>query len=324
MMTLSSSNALLAYKRISDDGLIPRVNLGFASRTAYKNWIDLGGRGFDTALIYGEGVHRALASAMDSSGLPREDFFLTTKIPCCPSLFCTHFYPNYYSENLSSTALFERTWQLLSTPYIDLLLLHQPCDSYRDTIAAYKTMETFIMAGKVRMLGLSNFGTGSGQLQMLFQDASIKPVLNQLRGPMSKGKLLDYKRMVYELGITVAAYSPLAKGNAMHWLRSDPMISNLSQTKQKTPAQIFLRYLIQNDIIVVVSSESPEHLKENLDLFSFDVDSIWDLSSAEPHVSRLHAAAKAAVQNVVILFSIAALATITTWFNNDFVARSLM
>ena len=147
--------------------LLPFANIGgvHSFPSNYSLWLDVGGRGLDTALIYDHSDHDvqwSVGDAVAHSGLPRQQLFITTKVPCCPGVgvfvqefdadgWCRdHGYYNGTGTGTSIADSVEHDLAQLQLPFVDLLLLHWPCGTYQQTADAYRQLEPFVHAGKVR------------------------------------------------------------------------------------------------------------------------------------------------------------------------------
>ncbi|ALC92017.1 glyoxal reductase [Bacillus sp. FJAT-18017] len=208
----------------------------------------LGYRLIDTAALYQneEGVGRAVRN----SGIPREDIFITTKV--------------WNSEQGYENTLkaFETSLQKLGLGYIDLYLIHWPVKGkYNET---WKALEELYASGKVRAIGVSNFTID--HLKDLMAQSSIKPMANQVElHPVLVQK--ELREFCAEHGILVQAWSPLARGRIL----ADPLLTSLAGKHGKTPAQIVLRWHLQNRVAVIPKSVTPARLQENTAIFDFEL-----------------------------------------------------
>lgn len=203
-----------------------------------------GYRLIDTANAYVNG--KAVGRAMKRSGLERKDIFLETKL-----------WPSFYEQPNAV----EKTLERLDTDYIDLLLIHQPAGNY---IAGYKQMERAYKEGKVRAIGLSNFN--KAQIGEILAVCEVRPTVLQteLHPYLQEPEL---KAFLAEHGIVPQAWYPLGHGDKA--LLEEPLFAQLSGKYGKSPAQIILRWHIQDGNIVIPGSKNPEHIKANFELFDF-------------------------------------------------------
>lgn len=209
--------------------------------------IDAGYRHIDTAMIYKneEAVGKALASA----SVPRSDIWLTTKIW------------NTDIREGRTTAALDEALARLQVEYIDLLLLHWPVDGY---VAAWKELEAALSAGKVRAIGVSNFM--EPHLQDILEVAEVVPAVNQI----------EYHPYLVQAeaislcdvhNISITAWSPLMQGK----FKEEPLFQKIADVYGKTPAQVVLRWCIQNDVIVIPKSANKGRIAENGNLFDFEL-----------------------------------------------------
>ncbi|MET8725275.1 aldo/keto reductase [Streptomyces misionensis] len=214
--------------------------------------LEAGYRSIDTAAAYGneEGTGRAIAA----SGLPREDVFVTTKL--------------WNSDHGYDATLraFDTSLTKLGLDYVDLYLIHWPLparDTYVDT---YKALEKLYADGRARAIGVSNFLPE--HLRRLTAETSVIPAVNQieLHPHLQQHAAREYHA---ELGIATEAWSPLGQGKG---LLEVPAIVAIGQKHNRTPAQVVLRWHIQQGTIVIPKSVTPSRIKENIEVFDFHLD----------------------------------------------------
>lgn len=267
---------------------MPKINLGLCNHTF---WLANGGRGVDTALVYGDKAQRETGEAVRNSGLPRSELFITTKVPCCPAkkwLKAAGGLPamcGVLGHNTSSQI--DHDIATLGVDYVDLMLLHWPCDTFEETLAAYSAMESMVTAGTAKAIGVSNFN--ASMVDRIVRAAKIKPAVNQCGFSVAGHTDDTWGRddatvaMCKKHGITYEAYSPLggwAKGGTGRVL-NDPTVKAIALKHNKTSAQVALRWVAQQDIVVVTSSKKKEHDEEDLEIFK------WSLT--EDEMARLAA-----------------------------------
>ena len=205
-----------------------------------------GYRLIDTANAYVN--EKAVGRAMKKSGILREEIFLETKL-----------WPSFYEQEDA----IEKTLERLDTNYIDLLLIHQPAGNY---IAGYRQMEKAYKEGKVKAIGLSNFN--KEQIQEILNICEVKPVVLQTEvHPYFQEK--ELKEFLDKEGIVIQAWYPLGHGDKT--LLEETLFKNLGEKYKKSSAQIILHWHIQDGNIVIPGSKNPTHIKDNFDLFDFEL-----------------------------------------------------
>lgn len=215
---------------------------------AVKSAIELGYRHIDTASFYGneEGVGKAIKE----SDIPREDLFITTKVW------------NDEQGYENTLEAFDRSLNKLGLDYIDLYLIHWPVPGkFTDT---WKALEKLYKDGKVKAIGVSNFLPH--HLEELMKDAEITPMVNQieLHPELHQQQTREF---CAANGIQVEAWSPLAKGKYF----DAPVLKELAEKYEKTPAQIILRWDFQNDIVAIPKSTNKDRQQQNADIFDFEL-----------------------------------------------------
>ncbi|MGE7824805.1 aldo/keto reductase [Paenibacillus sp. NPDC093718] len=212
-----------------------------------KSAIAAGYRSIDTAAIYGneEGVGQAIRE----SGVSRDELFITTKVWNDDQ---------GYEKTLQA---FETSRKKLGLDIVDLYLVHWPGkDKYLDT---WKALIHLQKEGLVRSIGVSNFQIR--HLQHIIEDTGVVPVVNQveLHPLLSQKELLGFAR---ENQIVLEAWSPLMQGNL-----DQPVLAQIAEKYGKTTAQVILRWDIQNGVIVIPKSVKEHRIRENADIFDFEL-----------------------------------------------------
>ena len=226
--------------------------------------IEIGYRSIDTAQAYynEEGVGAALAEC----GLPREEFFLTTKV----------WITNAGYEKAKASIL--ESMKKLRTDYIDLLLIHQPFGDYYGT---YRAMEELYEEGKLRAIGVSNFGPD--RYLDLEHFAKIKPAVNQIETHVFQQQKTA-KEYLVKHGCRIESWGPFAEGR--NDMFTNPVLTAIGNKYGKTAAQVALRFLMQSDVVVIPKSVHKERMQQNFDVFDFtlsaeDMTAIEKLDSGE-------------------------------------------
>ncbi len=213
--------------------------------------LELGYRHVDTAVRYGNerGVGRGIAA----SGVPRDEIFVTTKVDG------EHMGVGKAEIGLRASLV------RLGLEYVDLLLIHWPLparDLYVDT---WRTFERLRDAGLARSIGVSNFKPS--HLQRLARETATVPAVNQVQlNPYVTRE--DHRRYHDEHGIATVSYSPLGKGRE---LLSDPVLQRVAAAHGRTTAQVVLRWHLQLGLVPIPKSSREDRLRENLDVYSFDL-----------------------------------------------------
>ena len=213
-------------------------NVAFALNNGYKL--------IDTANRYGNEVEVGLG--LKKSGLKREKYFLETKLG-----------PTLYEND----GAIDGTLKRLGVDYIDLMILHHPVNNY---IYAYKMLEKAYKAGKLRAIGISNFPVE--KIQDVLDNCEVVPAVMQVEAhPYYPAELV--KDFCEKKGIKLQAWYPLGHGNAD--LINDPVFAKLAEKYGKSAVQIILRWHIQMGFALVPSSKSFAHIKENAEIFDFEL-----------------------------------------------------
>ncbi|MFJ4790163.1 aldo/keto reductase [Streptomyces sp. NPDC088794] len=230
------------------------------TRAAVTAALDLGYRHIDTAAAYGN--EREVGQAVRASAVPREDLFIETKI----------WISDYgYDETLHG---FDKSAAKLGVDRIDLLILHQALPSDFDrTRAAYRALERLLADGRVRAIGVSNFMVD--HLTALLDNATVVPAVNQLEihPYFQQRAVLDFDD---EHGILNQAWSPIGgitfyrgQGEDRGSVLDDPAVTAIAEVHGKSPAQVLLRWGIQQGRSVIPKSTKRHRIAENVDVFDF-------------------------------------------------------
>ncbi|MCY8549684.1 aldo/keto reductase [Bacillus haynesii] len=219
---------------------------------AVKTAIKHGYRSIDTAAIYGneEGVGQGIREGLKESGISREDLFVTSKV---------------WNDDLGydeTIAAYEASLEKLGLDYLDLYLIHWPVEGRYN--AAWKALETLYEQGRVKAIGVSNFHIH--HLEDLLKEAAVKPAINQVEyHPRLTQK--ELQTFCSSHGIQLQAWSPLMQGQ----LLSHPLLKDIADKHGKTPAQVILRWDLQNGVITIPKSTKAERIAQNADIFDFEL-----------------------------------------------------
>lgn len=209
-----------------------------------------GYRHIDTAQSYFN--ESKVGEALKESDVPRKEIFLTTKV-----------WIYNYGEGKTYDSVVE-SLKKLQTDYLDLILLHQPVGDY---YAAYRDLEKLYEEGKVRAIGVSNFYPD--RLVDLCMFAKIKPMVNQIEVNVFNQQV-EAKKWADKYGVVLEAWAPFAEGrnNMFH----NEVLQAIGEKHNKSVAQVILRWLYQRGIVSLAKSVHQERIKENFDIYSFELD----------------------------------------------------
>lgn len=211
--------------------------------------IEAGYRSIDTAQAYGN--EAGVGEALKECGLPREEFFITTKV----------WISNAGYEK--AKASIEESLKALQTDYIDLLLIHQPFGDYYGT---YHAMEEAYEAGKVRAIGVSNFGPD--RFIDIEHFSKIKPAVNQIETHVFQQQKAA-KEYLKKYGCQTESWGPFAEGK--NNMFTNPVLTEIGKKYGKTAAQTALRFLMQSDVVVIPKSTHKDRMEQNIAVFDFEL-----------------------------------------------------
>lgn len=237
---------------------IPQLGLGTASLTDEEiepvivTAAELGYRHLDTAAKYGNEV--GVGRGIRASGVPREEFFVTTKLD-----------GPYQGEDRAVAGL-DACLDRLGLEYVDLLLMHWPLPQRGLFVDTWRTFEKLAESGKTRAIGVSNFKPV--HLQTLAAQTAVVPAVNQIQLSPQHPRL-DHREYDEQHGIVTESWSPLGGGQS--GLLEDAQLEQLAREYGKTPAQIVLRWHVQNGLVAIPRSHDRERLRQNLDAFDFEL-----------------------------------------------------
>jgi len=215
--------------------------------------IENGGRLIDTAYMYGneEAVGEGVRRAMEAFGVPHEEIFVITKL-----------YPSQFDD---PEAAIDMALQKLDIGYIDMMLLHHPGTG---DVKAWLAMEEYVARGLIRSLGLSNWYVE--ELTDFLPKVNIAPALvqNEIHPYYQEQDVVPF---IQQKGIVVQCWYPLGGRSYTQALLSDEIITAIARAHGVSAAQVILRWDLQRGIVAIPGSSDPEHIKENLDLFGFEL-----------------------------------------------------
>lgn len=215
-----------------------------------RNAIESGYRLIDTASSYQN--EEAVGRAVKTCGIPREELFITTK---------AYIQEMGYDNTMKA---FEDSLKRLGLDYLDLYLIHMP---FGDYYGSWRAMEELYRAGRIRAIGVCNFLPD--RLLDFCYNVEIKPQVNQIERHPHYQRAEDLQLME-ELGVQPEAWAPFAEG--LKGMFEEPVLMEIAAKHQKTPAQILLRWNVQQGVIVIPKSVHKERMEENRKIWDFELD----------------------------------------------------
>jgi 2,5-diketo-D-gluconate reductase A len=239
---------------LRDGNTIPQLGLGVfqtppeTTAAVVQNALAAGYRHIDTAAVY---VNEAgVGAALRASGVRREEVFITTKLSNADQGF--------------DAALrgFDNSVKRLGLDYVDLYLIHWPSPRRDLFVQSWRALARLQEDGRVRSIGVSNFS--AEHLQRIIEETGVIPVLNQIElHPRFQQRALVEKHAA--LGIKTECWSPLGQGKVL----TDPLIGAIASRLERTPAQVIIRWHLDNGLIVIPKSVTPSRITANLGVFDF-------------------------------------------------------
>lgn len=240
---------------------MPKIGLGTyrvkdsdECRESVKHAIEQGYRSIDTAMIYGneKTVGQGIKEGLKSTGLSREDLFITSKL----------WLTDFGRQNVEEA--YRQSVEKLGLDYLDLYLMHWPGTNEAVMIDSWRGMEDLYKQNQVKNIGVSNFTPE--HFEALLAQVSIKPVINQVEFHpyLTQNKLRKY---LEAQNIIMESWSPLMNSQILH----DDVINEVANEVGKTPAQVVIRWNIQHDVVVIPKSVTPHRIEENLDVWNFEL-----------------------------------------------------
>jgi len=220
---------------------------------AVSRALQIGYRHIDTAEMYGN--EKGVGAAVHSSGIPREQIFVTSKLN------------NGFHRPDDARRAFDQTLGALEFDYVDLFLIHWPLPTLYggDYVSTWRTLIEFAQDGRARSIGVSNFQVP--HLQRIIAETGVTPAVNQIEVHpyLTNEEVRAFNR---ENGILTEAWSPIAQGRVL----DDEVVRRVADAVRRTPAQVVLRWHLQRGDIVFPKSVTPARMEENFALFDFELD----------------------------------------------------
>ncbi|MBV9869431.1 MAG: aldo/keto reductase [Frankiaceae bacterium] len=214
--------------------------------------LEAGYRHIDTAQMYGN--EREVGEAVRKFGIDRDEVFITSKLN------------NGYHRPDDARAAFDLTMETIGLEYLDLFLIHWPLPTLYDGdfVSTWRVLEEFYRDGRARSIGVSNFQVN--HINRLAAECDVVPAVNQIEVHpyLTQTELREH---CADKQIAVEAWSPIARGQVL----DDPTVTSIAAGHDKTPAQVVLRWHIQRGDIVFPKSVKPERIRENIDVFDFEL-----------------------------------------------------
>ena len=247
----------MEYKTLNNGVKIPVVGFGVFQvkdeeecKRVVLDAIDAGYRLIDTAQSYGN--EEAVGKAIQETSVPREELFITTKV----------WISNYGYEKAKASV--EESLKKMQLDYLDLVLLHQP---FKDYHGAYRALVDLYKEGKIKAIGVSNFYPNI--LTNFCEIVKVKPVVNQveLHPYYTQEKALETMKYY---NVVPEAWAPLGGGRYNPF--EDEMLKGIAAKYNKSVGQVILRWDIQRGVVVIPKSTHVERIKENIDIFDFELN----------------------------------------------------
>ncbi len=219
------------------------------TKQAVLDAISAGYRHFDTAQAYAN--EREVGQAIAESGLPREEFFITSKV----------WLDNYGYEKARQSVL--DSLEKMGLDYLDLMLLHQP---FSDYYGAYRALEDLYREGKLRAIGVSNFYPD--RLSDLAAFTEITPQVNQVETHPFNQQIFAQENMIKNK-VQIESWATFAEGR--NGIFTNPVLEEIGRKYGKSTAQVMVRWQVQRGIVCLTKTVKPERMKENLDVFDFEL-----------------------------------------------------
>ncbi|MFC3394149.1 2,5-didehydrogluconate reductase DkgA [Brenneria rubrifaciens] len=243
--------------KLADGNIMPQLGLGVWQASnketvdAVTEALNTGYRAIDTAAIYNN--EESVGRALQNSDLPRDALFITTKL--------------WNSDQNDPQQALEASLRKLRLDYVDLYLIHWPLPQQNTYVEAWRGLIKLQEQGLTKSIGVSNFH--AHHLQRLKDETGVLPVINQIElHPLLQQRTLHIWNVNHH--IQTESWSPLAQGGA--GVFDQPIIRKLATKYGKTPAQVVIRWHLDNGLVVIPKSVTPSRIRENFDVFDFRLD----------------------------------------------------
>lgn len=243
--------------KLNNNVEIPELGLGIYKiedqdvERVVQTAVDTGYRAIDTAWFYKN--EKALGKALKNLNVPREELFITTKLW------------NDFQGYDRTIKAFEQSIESLDLTYLDMYLIHWPCPEDNLFVETYQALEKLYKEGKIKAIGVCNFK--EHHLEKLLAETEVVPAVNQVEfHPKFNQK--ELQTYCESKGIKVMAWSPLMRGG--EWL-DNPVLKNIAEKYNKTVAQVIIKWHIQQDRLVIPKSQNDNRIRENFDVFNFEL-----------------------------------------------------
>ncbi|MCD8316308.1 MAG: aldo/keto reductase [Eggerthellaceae bacterium] len=246
----------MEYKTLSNGVQMPVIGLGVAELKGDEcvnlilEALNMGYRSIDTAQAYGN--EEEVGQALQKTDVDRKDIFLTTKV--------------WYTNSGYDLAMksIKESMEKLQTDYLDMCMIHKPWGDY---YGIWRALEDLYDKGIVKALGVTTFD--ASQMIDLADFNRIAPMVNQVEtNPLIQQKTV--RKYAEKLGVQIEAWAPFARGHDNIW--ANPLLNVIAQKHGKSVAQIILRWDIQNNVIAIPKTTDLVHMKQNLEVFDFELD----------------------------------------------------
>lgn len=243
--------------QLNDGNSMPQLGFGLwqvpdqETEKAVLHAIKVGYRSIDTAQIYGN--ESGVGAAIHQCEVPRKDLYITTKI--------------WNSDHGFDSTLrsFEISMKKLNTEYLDLILIHWPAPKKNLYVDTWKALIQLKKEGRVKSIGVSNFNPD--HIEKIMNETSFIPAVNQIE-VHPRFQRLDLRKFHEKHNIRTESWSPLGQGQVLH----DEVIKIIAAKHGKSPAQVILRWHLDQGLIAIPKSVTPSRIEENFSIFGFSLD----------------------------------------------------